>query len=441
MQVHEQGFQFVLNYYLCRPIDMSKNYKARLSSNFFALSIIQGTNFLIPLLVMPFVISRIGVSGFGVISVAQVAMVYLSTISDYGFNLTATRDIALNKEGGNAEKISSIFFTVLTSKIILTGMSFLLLLILINVVPFFKANFQVYLSGFAYVIGQSLLVSWFFQGMERMKFITISVLFARIVFAILVFAFIRQADDAYLFLFFFGLGNIIAGLFSIYMAMYFFKLKFLYPLLSNIIHELRNGWQIMISNLFINSYSYSNIFILRLFVNDLTVGYYSIAEKIFFAIRQILGVFSQVIYPQVCQIVQKSKDQTASFFKKIYQPFLWILTAGSCTVFIFSHQITQIFVGNESDIPGLLLRMLSLVPIIVCLNIPAYQILLGFDLKKSYLGVLTLGAIINIGLNIFLANMWGAVGTVIAIIITELFITIGLNKELHRKDLTDYIKW
>ena len=441
MHVFQLKFQFVLIYYLCRPIDMSKNYRARLFSNFFALSIIQGTNFLIPLLVMPFVISRIGVSGFGVISVAQVVMVYLSTISDYGFNLTATRDVALSKESGNTERLSSIFFTVLTSKIILTGLSFLLLLILISVVPFFKANFKVYLSGFTYVIGQSFLVSWFFQGMERMKFITISVLFARIVFAILVFLFIRQADDAYLFLFFFGLGNIVAGLFSIYMAKYFFKLKFIYPLLSNIIHELRNGWQIMISNLFINSYSYSNIFILRLFADDLTVGYYSIAEKIFFAIRQVLGVFSQVIYPQVCQIAQRSKDQTAGFFKKIYQPFLWIFTAGSGIVFIFSHQITQIFVGNESDLPGLLLRMLSLVPIIVCLNIPAYQILLGFNLKDSYLRILTLGAIINIGLNIFLANLWGAVGTAIAIIITELFITIGLNKELQKKNLIDYIKW
>ena len=171
------------------------------------------------------------------------------------------------------------------------------------------------------------------------------------------------------------------------------------------------------------------------------MGYYSIAEKIFFAIRQVLGVFSQVIYPQVCQIAQRSKDQTAGFFKKIYQPFLWIFTAGSGIVFIFSHQITQIFVGNESDLPGLLLRMLSLVPIIVCLNIPAYQILLGFNLKDSYLRILTLGAIINIGLNIFLANLWGAVGTAIAIIITELFITIGLNKELRKKNLIDYIKW
>jgi len=419
---------------------MSKYYKGKLFSNFFALSIIQGTNFLVPLLVMPYVISRIGVSLFGVISVAQVVMVYLSTVSDYGFNLTATRDVALSKGDRSTEKVSRIFFTVLTSKIIITALSFLFLLILISVVPFFKANSQLYLSGFTYVIGQSLLVSWFFQGMERMKFITFSVLFARVVFAILVFVFIKQPKDAYLFLFFFGLGNIIAGFFSIYIAIHFFRLKFLYPLWPDIIHELWNGWQIMISNLSINIYLYINIFILRIFANDLIVGYYSIAEKIFFAIRQILGVFSQAIYPQLCMLTVKSKNQTVIFFKKIYLPFLLLISIGCSVVFILSPQITQIFVGNGSSLPSLLLRMLSFVPIIVCLNIPANLILLSLNKKKSYLRVSILGTIVNVCANILLANVWGATGTAFAIIITEAFITIGLNVELYRNNLIGYVR-
>lgn len=419
---------------------MSINYKGSLLSNFFALSIIQGANFLVPLLVMPFVISRVGVSSFGVIAIAQVVMVYLSTVSDYGFNLTATRDVAINKEEGDTEKISRIFFTVLTAKIIVTALAFLGLLVLIRVIPFFKADAHLYLFGFTYVIGQSLLVSWFFQGMENMKFITYGVLLARLVFALLVFIFIRQEKDAYLFLFFLGLGNIIAGLFSIYLAIYIFKIKLRVPLWSDIANELRNGWQIMISNVFINTYLYGNIFILRAFASDLTVGYYSIAERIFFAIRQILGIFSQVIYPHICQLTQKSKDQTVVFFKKIYQPFLMLTCVACGALFILSPQVTQIFVSDESSLPGRLLRMLSLVPIIVCLNIPAYQILLSFDQKKSYLRILTIGTIINIVANLFFAYRWGASGTVLAIILTEIVITIGLNYELYKNKLTDYIK-
>ena len=84
--------------------------------------------------------------------------------------------------------------------------------------------------------------------------------------------------------------------------------------------------------------------------------------------------------------------------------------------------------------------MLSLVPVIVCLNIPAYQILLSLDLKKSYLRILTLGAVVNFVANIFLADIWGALGTAAAIIITEIFITLGLNTELYKNKLTDYLK-
>jgi PST family polysaccharide transporter len=339
---------------------MSKNYKRKLASNFFALSIIQGTNFLIPLLIMPFVISRIGVSWFGVISVAQVVMVYLSTISDYGFNLTATRDVALNKDLGNTEKISRIFCTVLASKVLITFLSFLILIALVNIVPLFKEHASLYLYGFTYVVGQSLLVSWFFQGMERMKFITYSVLLARLIFAALVFIFIRQPKDAYLFLLFFGLGNIIAGVVSIYMAIHIFRLRLLYPLLTDMLLELWSGWQIMTSNLSINIYLYINVFILRIFANDLIVGYYSIAEKIFFAIRQILGIFSQAIYPHVCQLVAKSKNQTVIFFKKIYLPFLFLVSVGCLTVFILSPQITQLFAGNGSTLPGLIIAHVKL---------------------------------------------------------------------------------
>jgi PST family polysaccharide transporter len=209
---------------------------------------------------MPFVIHRIGVGWFGVVSIAQVIMVYLTTVSDYGFNLTATRDIVLNREVQGTDKLSRIFSTVLFTKLAITAIAFLVLLLLVSLVPFLKTNFNLYLSGFTYVIGQSLLVSWFFQGMEKMKFITYSVLLARIIFAVLIFIFINDAGDAYLFLFFFGLGNIIAGIFSIYMAMYIFKLKLLAPLWSDMVYELWNGWQIMISNLSINTY-YTVIFL------------------------------------------------------------------------------------------------------------------------------------------------------------------------------------
>jgi PST family polysaccharide transporter len=412
---------------------MKGHYRGKLLSNFISLSIIQGTNFLLPIIVMPFVIKKIGTEGFGVISVAQVLMIYLSAISDYGFNLTATRDIALFKS--DTPRISKIFFVVLASKILITIFCFILLLVLVFFVPFLHQHLLIYLLGFVYVIGQTLLVSWFFQGMEKMQLITISTLIARFIFVILVFAFIRQKEDNIFFLFFIGIGNVIAGLLSIYFAIRIFKLQFTRPAWADVVNELKEGWHITLSNLSINTYLYANIFILRIFTNDLIVGYYSIAEKIFFAIRQILGVFSQAIYPHVCQLALLSKGQIHEFFKKAYLPFLSFVAILSIIVFIFSPQIVAIFLSNAPRLPVVLLRVLSFVPFIVCLNIPAYQLLLAFNKKYSYSAILGLGTLINICVNLLLCNIWGATGTVISVMITELFITIGLNQQLAKNKL------
>lgn len=416
---------------------MGTNSNSKLFSNFIALSIVQGTNFLIPLLVMPYVINKIGACGFGVIAVAQVFMIYLSAISDYGFNLTATRDIALYKN--DHDKISKIFFTVLASKLIITAFLLIILLTAMACIPVFKEHFILYLLGFTCVIGQTLLVSWFFQGWEKMHYITISTLVSRLVFVMLVLLFIHHKEDNIYFLFFLGTGNMIAGLFSIFLAISIFKLKFSSPPLADIKNELKEGWQITVSNLSISTYMYSGIFILRIFTNDLVVGYYSIAERVFFAARQILAVFSQVVYPHICQLTGKGKDAANHFFKKVYVPFLLSILAGCSLLFILSPQIVHIFLKGSPALPVILLRMLSFVPVVVCLNIPAYQLLLAFNRKKSYVTILGLATIISIAANILLVNSLSANGTVLSIIITELFITAGLTSELYKHNLAGYI--
>lgn len=169
---------------------MSINYNKKLFSSFLSLSVVQGINFVIPLLVMPFVISKIGTAAFGVIAVAQVLMIYLSTICDYGFNITATRDIAINKE--DPVKVSSIFFTVLFTKLILTIFIFLFMLIAALLIPALTEHFQLYIFAFSIVIGQTITVNWIFQGLEKMQFISVCTLLSRLLFLVLIFMFIRE---------------------------------------------------------------------------------------------------------------------------------------------------------------------------------------------------------------------------------------------------------
>lgn len=415
----------------------STNGRNRVFSNFLALGILQGTNFLLPVLVMPFVIKKIGADGYGVVAVAQVVMLIFCTVTDYGFNLTATRALALNRDA--LEKNARLFFTVLAAKMVICIVLFGVLLLLITSVPFFKPHFQLYLFGFTYVIGQSLLVSWFFQGMEKMKYITIFTLLSRLLFVVLVFVFIRQKSDNRFFILFMGVGSMVAGILSIFRAIRIWKLPVVRPRWNDVAHELKEGWHVMLSNISINTFLSINVFILRLFTNDLVAGYYSVAEKIFLAMRQIPVMFSQVIYPPLCQLVQKGSATTRGFFRSVYMPFLLLVLLASVLLFVFSSFVISLFLGHESGNAVLLLRLFCLGPVIVCLHIPASQLLMAFNQKKNYLRVLVGGTIINVICNLVLVQVWGPVGTAVSVLLTELFITVGFNRALYKNKLAGFL--
>ncbi len=402
--------------------------------NFSSLGIIQVASFLLSLIVIPHVIRIVGAAGFGVIAVAQVLMFYLSVAADNGFNRTAIRDVALYKD--DRQRISRIFFTVMAAKLLITFFLFLVLLVLILVVPLFRLHMDVYLLGFSFVLGQTLLVNWFFQGFEKMHYMALVSLLSRLLFVGLVLLFMRTTDDLALYIFFMGLGNIVMGLISIAIVIRKYRLEFAGPGKRDILYELKKGWPVTVTNLSQTSIQYIGIFILRLFSTDLTVGYYSIAERIYFAVKMMLDVFSQVAYPRVCVLLKQGLPAVIAFFRQAYVPFFGAVLTGCILVFILAPQIINFFMGNPYAHSVFLLRVLSVAAVIVCLGIPASLILLAGDHRKAYLRVFAGGTLVNIATNFAFAPIWYATGTVTAVIITELLITVALYWQVRRLKAT-----
>ena len=130
-----------------RITSIAKNKEAKtVAGNFMWLSLLQVAGYVFPLITMPYLARVIGVEGFGKIAFASAIMVWIQTIADWGFNLTATRDVAQNRE--NPQKVSEIFSNVLWARCLLMVVSFIVLLILIVAIPQFKENSDVILVSF-----------------------------------------------------------------------------------------------------------------------------------------------------------------------------------------------------------------------------------------------------------------------------------------------------
>ena len=92
-----------------REIRNSKAGKT-LFANFAYLSLLQIANYVFPLLTLPYVVRIVGVENYGYISFSLAVVMWFTTIVDFGFNYTATRDVARSKD--DLDEVSKIFSNV-----------------------------------------------------------------------------------------------------------------------------------------------------------------------------------------------------------------------------------------------------------------------------------------------------------------------------------------
>jgi len=424
----------LFNYHNWKNFFFSSPTRKKLTENFLSLSVLQGLNYLLPLITLPYLVRVLGPEKYGLVAFAQAFIAYFGILTDYGFNLSATREISIQRE--NKEKISAIFSSVMLIKFVFLILSFILMSVLVFSIHKFRNEWLLYFLTFGTVLGQVLFPIWFFQGIERMKYITLLNIIAKTIFTVLVFVLIHQKTD-YVYVPFLGaLGTIISGVLALGIIRKHFKVNFHLPSKNEVIHQLREGWYIFISTVAISLYSISNTFILGLFASNTIVGYYSGAEKIINAVQGLLSPVSQTIYPHISKIASESKERALKFLQKI------TILIGSSSfflsllIFLLAEVVIKILLGGQYLESIKVLRILSFLPFIVGLsNIFGIQTMLTFDYKKAFSNILIIASLINITLAFILVPFFFHIGIAFAVVISETFVTIVMFVYLQRKGI------
>src|SRR5690554_6703153 len=126
---------------------MNEN-KKRLLENTIMLYLIQFINYLFSFIIIPYQTRIMGPVYYGKIGFATALMMYFQLFTDFGFILSATEEVARNRN--NKKELRKIYTSVTILKIIFALISIILLSILCLINMKFRADYQLY---FLYLFG------------------------------------------------------------------------------------------------------------------------------------------------------------------------------------------------------------------------------------------------------------------------------------------------
>ena len=334
--------------------------KKNLLKNIFSMVSLKGLEYLLALAILPYLVRVLGVEKYGTIVFMQSIIQYFVIIIDYGFNIITPRRIAITND---LLEQGEIFSSVIICKIILG--TFLTLLFLIIYLFTFSLNFidiKLFAALYLNVIGNIMFPIWFFQGIQKMEYITVINILSRSITVIAIFLFVCTPEDYIIAAACQSLTNVLSGIFALLFLIKKYNYLFLFPSIKYVANTFIEGWEIFISTLAINAYTATNIIVLRLFTNDVIVGYYGAANKIIDSIKGILNPISLAIFPYISQQVIINKSNAILFIRKVlkcYSIFGFIMFF---ILFIFSDEIVSVLLGVQYEQSIILIKILSAIP-------------------------------------------------------------------------------
>lgn len=393
--------------------------KKVVAQNFLSLFFLQGANYILPLLVLPYLVRVLGAEKFGLVMFAQSLAVFLNVLVDFGFNISGTREISLARD--SKEKTGEIFLAIMLIKLGLIVIAFGILFLLVNTFSRFSVDSEVYLLSFGVVIGQALFPVWFFQGIEKMKVVTLVNIFAKIIFTVLVFFFINTESDYFKVPVYNSLGFIVSGLIGFVLSFKYFKYKF--PKISLVKHLFIESSSLFVSNLATSLYTASNVFILGLFSGNVVAGVYSSMEKLILAVKNVYVPLYQALYPWVAR---QEDSQKKEIINKIMPPVFIVSSIITLVILFFAKTILTI-VYDDVLITSYanVFRVLSFISIFSGLNM-LYNVLYFPSMKryKVRMNILIFGGLFNMIMNLIFVQFFDIYGIALIVTTTELLLVL-----------------
>lgn len=397
--------------------------------------LLQFFNTVIPLITLPYVTRILGTSKYGVFSTSFNLVGYLQVVVEYGFAMSATREIALEH---SQSKINKLFSTILYCRAIL----FILCILFSIIYLFFWHPSTIQIISYwllsITLIATMMQENWLFQGLQDMKYISLTNIIARVITTVLIFLCVKQVNDLLIYCCLYAIAPVISNLLGLCIAKVKYDIKFVKVNINDIITEFKCGWYIFTTQFTSKVFGAIGVTFLAFWDTPSTVGIFSAIQKIPNALVLMWAPISTVLYPEVSKKMKKSFINGEKFVLHIRRYLLMIFLIPVIIFSVFSYPIIKIAFGTNYAVnSSWLIPLLMWLFVSIDNNFWGIQILLGSGHDKEYSTCFFISVVATVAFNFIFIRLWDGTGAAWAPFASELLLDILLIiavKKIEKKE-------
>lgn len=404
----------------------------RLRNNIASLGMVQIANYVIPLITLPYLTRVLGPMAYGQVAFAQVLMIYLVLLTDYGFSWSATRKIAAHRE--DRAYISRVFIGTWTAQWLLVVVAASLATLAGLYSDRLRPDASLYAVAFTAVLGNVLFPIWFLQGLERLQAVAAIQVTTRLLALLPIFVLVHAPSDAVYVLAINGGAAMLAGLLSIAWIRHRNLLDWHWPDWPAVMRELHDGRALFGSRVVISFYTTLAPLALGWIAGPMALANFSLADKLRTAAQALLYPLSQALFPRMTHLFATDKSAAFHLLKRSLLAVLVIAGSTSSLLWIFAEPLAVLLGGEAFRPASAALRWLALLPLLIGLsNVFGVQVMLPNSMNRPFNIILTAAGGLSILLIWPLIQQMQAVGAAQTMLIVELFVTGSMALLLYKR--------
>lgn len=396
-----------------------RDYMSLLRKNVIYLIFVQGLNYLIPLIIFPYLARVLGTENYGSLSFANSVILYFCIVIDFGFTLSGTKKISILKKQGLS--IDQVFWNIIFAKLMLLSFSIMLMLGLAIFNSKLNNVLYILLAFTPQLVATAIFPLWYFQGIENIKVILISQVIAKLSILPSTFYLVKDEGDIVIAALIQSCTLLVAALLS---WISIIKHKSIgkpdFRLFKNTFREISDSTSYFIGSLAISVYTISTPLLLGFLSSEHEMGIYSAANKFTGALAGLFIVAGGAIFPRVNALLVTDETKAFSLLKAIILSQTVLLLIITFLYIFFNITIINVLLGDAYldavplRIPLSIAMFFSVISVILC-----NYILVPMGHTKLYYLVPITVSILHIIYTPILIKSLGAVGAAYGLAFSE----------------------